>query len=66
MIDKLLIEDELRSVDYCPHCQEKEIEEVLNQIVLDDDIEEAMEIATDQLKLCKNCYADEMSDLKRM
>jgi hypothetical protein len=34
--------------------------------VLDDDIEEAVEYASDISKMCKNCRNDERSDFNRM
>jgi hypothetical protein len=64
-IDKISINDMMQGEDYCPLCQQEEIEELMSQLVLDDDIEEAVEYASDISKMCKNCRGDERSDFNR-
>lgn len=50
----------------CPHCQEDLIKEELYNIVLDDDIEDALNQVYDKLDLCDGCEADQKSDFNRM
>jgi hypothetical protein len=66
LIDKISIQETLNGYEYCPDCQESDIEELMNQIVLDDDIEEAKEYACEISKQCINCRKDEQSDFNRM
>ena len=54
-IDKISIQDMLKGEELCPDCQEDEITELMNQLVLDDDIEEAVEYAREISKKCNWC-----------
>jgi hypothetical protein len=66
MIDKTSIKEMLVGSNHCPHCEEHEIKELMNQLVLEEDIEKSTEYAREVSKLCNGCRQDEMSDLKRM
>jgi len=65
-MNKILIQEAVQGVEHCPHCEEHLIQEIVSQISLDDDIEEATQIACDELMLCTGCKADEESDNKRI
>jgi hypothetical protein len=55
-IDKISIEDMMQGEELCPDCQEEAITDLMNQLVLEDDIEEAVEYARGISKQCKKCY----------
>ena len=65
-IDKISIQEQMQGEELCPDCQELEIQELMNQLVLDDDIEDALEYACEISTKCNHCRADEESDNKRM
>jgi hypothetical protein len=54
-IDKISINDMMQGENLCPSCQQDEIIDLMNQLVLDDDLEEAVEYASDISKMCNNC-----------
>ena len=57
-IDKISIIDMMQGEELCPDCQKDRIEELMAQLVLDDDMEEAVEYASDISKKCKYCKED--------
>jgi len=66
MIDKVQIAGLVQDVDHCPSCQEHLVKEIIISSVLDDDIEEALEYACEQLEECSFCQADYKFDSRRI
>lgn len=52
--------------EYCPHCGENEIKELLYAISSVIDFDDNLEYACDNATLCQGCRADEQYDNSRM
>ena len=66
----MLLEFEKQEIDFnvteCPNCQMNEVESIISELVSESDIEEAIDYAFYNVKICEFCRKDELDDLKRM
>lgn len=65
-MDKISIAESIRVDEFCPKCQEQDIINLMDELVLEEDLEEAVAHACEISKDCKECHLDELDDLTRM